>query len=209
MNKKILISIMNDLAKDRPVFYSEADFQHALAWKIREKYGNVTIRLEKGVGDDQYIDIVIGNGEIYIELKYKTCKLTKDDTGVVVQGECFGLKNQGAQDNSKYDFWKDVERVQASENGGYAIFLTNDHLYWGSDNEGYSAEEFAINEGREMCNVKKMAWNLKNGKTKKGKRNKCIEINLKDPLKWETYKNLEGGYDNEVFKYLLVDSPPK
>ena len=34
------------LAKVRPVFHSEADFQHALAWQLREEYPHLSIRLE-------------------------------------------------------------------------------------------------------------------------------------------------------------------
>ena len=37
LNIETLHSIMEELAKERPIFHSEADFQHALAWKIREK----------------------------------------------------------------------------------------------------------------------------------------------------------------------------
>lgn len=39
--------VLKELAKKRPVFHSEADFQHALAWEIQITYPDANIRLEK------------------------------------------------------------------------------------------------------------------------------------------------------------------
>ena len=39
------------LAKKRPVFHSEADFQHALAWELQLDDPTAGIRLEKQVAD--------------------------------------------------------------------------------------------------------------------------------------------------------------
>ena len=44
-----MTDILNQLSNDRPIFHSEADFKHALAWKIHETYSNLNIRLEKRV----------------------------------------------------------------------------------------------------------------------------------------------------------------
>ena len=68
--------IMTELAKKRPVFYSEADFQHALAWEIREKYQNVNIRLEQRllISNEKfgYIDLILidksQSKKIFVEL---------------------------------------------------------------------------------------------------------------------------------------------
>lgn len=38
--------VFDDLLKERPVFHSEADFQHALAWSIHRVYPDAKIRLE-------------------------------------------------------------------------------------------------------------------------------------------------------------------
>lgn len=38
--------VMSALAKDRPVFHSEADFQHALAWEIHRRWPETSVRLE-------------------------------------------------------------------------------------------------------------------------------------------------------------------
>ena len=38
--------LMGSLAKKRPIFHSEADFQHALAWEIHKTTSGCEIRLE-------------------------------------------------------------------------------------------------------------------------------------------------------------------
>ena len=38
--------IMNELSKLRPIFHSEADFQHALAWEVHRCFPEAAIRLE-------------------------------------------------------------------------------------------------------------------------------------------------------------------
>ena len=126
-----ITDVLNELSKNRPVFHSEADFQHALAWRIHEKYPDFNIRLEKRVilnEKEIYFDIFIfkDNKIVAVEVKYKTKNL---DTGVT--SEKFSLKNQGAQDQGRYDFVKDISRLEKAletycDSTGFAIFLTND-----------------------------------------------------------------------------------
>ena len=40
---------MRELAQRRPIFHSEADFQHALAWEIHALHTDCQIRLERPV----------------------------------------------------------------------------------------------------------------------------------------------------------------
>jgi hypothetical protein len=41
-----LESTLTALAFERRIFHSEADFQHALAWKLHERHPDAKIRLE-------------------------------------------------------------------------------------------------------------------------------------------------------------------
>ena len=102
------------LAKRRPVFHSEADFQHALAWELQLADPTSQIFLEKQVAVDGprvHLDLLVrGTGhELAIELKYKTraVKWTHAD-------EVFSLRNQSAQDIGRHDFikdWKSMSRL--------------------------------------------------------------------------------------------------
>lgn len=128
-------NVINELRKSRPIFHSEADFQHALAWEIHSHYPTAVVRLEihpGRIGQREYLDVWVQyeNVTYAIELKYKTRKLD-----VTYCGEEFHLLNQGAQDIGRYDFIKDIARLERFVAGhpktiGYAIMLTNDNGYW-------------------------------------------------------------------------------
>ena len=70
-----LPAALSALAKERPVFHSEADFQHALAWVIRERHPAIKVRLEYPVtldGKRGHVDIWLRDAdwERALELKY-------------------------------------------------------------------------------------------------------------------------------------------
>src|SRR5579863_7305468 len=105
-------SVINELRKSRPIFHSEADFQHALAWEIHSHFPSALVRLEihpGRIGPREYLDIWVQHENITyaIELKYKTRKLD-----AIYNGEEFRLLNQGAQDIGRYDFIKDITRLE-------------------------------------------------------------------------------------------------
>jgi hypothetical protein len=99
-------TIFGELRKKRPIFYSEADFQHALAWEIQRHQPSAFVRLEINlslVGQKEYLDILVrDDGRLCaLELKYKTGKLD-----AVYAQEEFHLLNHGAQDIGRYDFYQ-------------------------------------------------------------------------------------------------------
>ena len=114
-------------------YYIEAQVQHKIAIEIFKAgyLKNMPIEpiLEYRINNsrrntNEYIDIVLDSpdGKTGIELKYKTT--AKDGTL---------YSNQGGQNNGKYDFIKDISRLERAKNGkliakGYALFLTNDNL---------------------------------------------------------------------------------
>ena len=124
--------LMADLSIHRPIFHSEADFQHALAWQIHEVMPDCGIRLEFPPFSDKrmYLDIWLSTSRIAIELKFATRKLECE-----WNGENFSLRDQSAQDVKRYDFLKDIQRLEqvvmdGNADAGFAVLLTNDHLYW-------------------------------------------------------------------------------
>ena len=127
---------LNELAKDRPVFHSESDFQFAFAWKIQSMYPYALIRLEynpQAFSSRTYIDIWIqfSNGQnIAIELKYKTRKITLQHLG-----ETYELARHGAPANNRFLIVQDIARLervvkQVPNTSGYAVIVTNDNEYW-------------------------------------------------------------------------------
>ena len=77
-------SVIEALARSRPVFHSESDFKHALSWQIQQDNPSIRIRQEVGnpiKGPDQrYVDTWLPDSNTGIELKYLT------RTGVISQG---------------------------------------------------------------------------------------------------------------------------
>ena len=68
--------LMAKLSEKRRVFHSEADFQHAFAWQIREATPEYEIRLEFNPVPEErrkiYLDIWIPVEKVAIELKFVT-----------------------------------------------------------------------------------------------------------------------------------------
>lgn len=208
--------IMEKLSKERPFFHSEADFQHALAWKIHEKHPDFKIRLEKreeGDGTEIYPDISIEYSEehklykYFIELKYKTKGAEIEYKKEEDNKEKFHFKNQGAQDCGRYDFLKDVQRLESlikkyPEGMGYAIFLTNDYLYWENPKHVNTVDrEFRIHDGVEIGGELKWKKGASEG-TKKG-REKTIKLHGNYKMKWREYS--KDDENNIEFNYLLVE----
>ena len=151
--------VLTALAKQRTVFHSEADFQHAIAWEIHQRLPRASVRLERPVEVSHlnkllHVDIWIEqDGDVIaLELKYKTRALQ-----VRVGNEQYALRSQSAQDIGRYDFIKDIERVEnivadrAPHATGYAILLTIDRSYWTrSLNDNTADVKFRLHEGSNL-----------------------------------------------------------
>jgi len=202
--KDQIVDLMAELAKTRPIFHSEADFQHSLAWLIHEKYPRLQIRLEYPLRDIGVVDIVImSDADRYlIELKYKTVKME-----CAVKQEKFSIKNHGAQPLSRYDGLKDIERIEKSGCDGVTIFLTNDEQFWRVSPKG-NGEAFSLQEGRKICNTT-LAW-VDDNKTKSIGENRLSRIILQGEydFKWLDYAvvNAVVKPHQVKFRYLLTNT---
>ncbi len=213
MNDFDLHKILTVLSKERPVFHSEADFQHALAWAIHEKCPDLNIRLEMRVelnSKKKYLDIFAfnDNKKVAIEVKYKTTKYKTENLEIEINNEKFNLKNQLARDLGRYDFIKDISRLEeALEKDfcdvGFAIFLTNDENYWktSKNDETAADKDFRIPEGKTING--KLCWKEGTSKGTMRGREEPITLNGKYDLEWKNYSNLEGK--NGQFRYLLIE----
>lgn len=204
-----MIDIKNcliQLADQRPIFHSEADFQHALAWRIQKILPDAQIRLElpfTQLDKQSYLDIFvqIEDYRFGIELKYKTRFLTTNRNG-----EHFRLKNQSAQDLGRYDFLKDIQRLEYFSTVydnciGYAILLTNDSSYWKQPRSSDTVDrEFRLSEGREIKGS--MSWQGAAAGTMHTRENK-IKIGGNYLVDWEDYSNIDAKSYGR-FRYLMV-----
>ena len=202
-----LTAALSALAEERPVFHSEADFQHALAWTVRGHHQDIDVRLERPVpleGERGHVDIWLrGSGtETVLELKYWT-----REAHLFVSGEDYELRQQGAQPPSRYDLWKDVARIERLiehgwATGGYVAALTNEQSYWNEGGVGAIDGTFRTHEGNEVLGA--LAWGPGASAGTMKNREQPIELSGRYVTRWEHYSQPAEGPGGE-FRYLLLD----
>jgi hypothetical protein len=201
-----LNQILRTLAEKRPVFHSEADFQHALAWEIRTANPGASIRLELPVrldtGRTIHLDLLVQchQQRYAIELKYKRAAMTAE-----IRGEKFSLSNHGAQDVGRYDFVRDVVRLEryvisVQNSIGYAIFLSNDSLYWNEPRPDITSVQFSIHEDRELHSNAEMHWAAHAGAGSTKGRVDSMVCKFSYSCLWKNFSTV----GNHQFKFLLL-----
>lgn len=199
--------VLSILAKKRPVFHSEADFQHAFAWEVHQELPAASVRLELPVQAKNrflHIDVWVADQDaiLAVELKYKTRGLS-----VRVGGEQYRLKDQSAQDLGRYDFMKDIQRLEQvvvtrPNVTGYAILLTNDSAYWVKPaNHSTVDTNFRIHDGRIIEGV--LAWGANASDGTKKNREQPIELQGRYRLQWIDYSHPSSARHGE-FRSLVA-----
>jgi len=199
--------MLDGLASVRPIFHSEADFQHALAWRIHELNPAAAIRLEYRPLPQRsmYVDIWVRSPDtsVAIELKYPCRKLD-----VEIDGEHFVLKDQAAQPHPRYDFVKDLTRLedivaQVPDTMGFAVMLTNDSSYWTpSGRESPVDAAFRLSEGRILGGSLRWAQHVGLG-TARG-REALLSLHGAYSLTWREYSMLLVDRPYNRFRLLVV-----
>ena len=203
-----------ELKEEGRVFLNEWDFQmklslfltHIKGYKVHLEYVVPLNFLKKreypfANKENINIDIVIEKEGLFylIELKYKTQRATIkfERFGEI---NCVSLKDQSRIPMSKYDFWKDVARLEFLKEsfekvkGGLCIFLTNNETYTRGD-KGIS-EEFTMEAQKSHIGT----LTLKDGKTKK----KCPEFSLSKDYQIEKWHELTNEETKIAFHYCIV-----
>lgn len=140
------------LARRRPLFHSERDFQVALAWQVQVADPRMHVYLETRPSEGVHLDLAFESADrahyTAVELKY----FTRFWSGPV-DGQHFALKAQGAHDFGGWGVVKDITRVEKfvrvrPGSNGAVIALTNDSKYWTpTPNSSASDVAFRLGEG--------------------------------------------------------------
>lgn len=203
--------VLEELSKTNPLFNSELEFQFYLAWKIKELYKDIyTICLEYPLKNYQWknrnIDLVLvcnNGGLIPIELKYKTSKFEYFCNNIN-----YKLKDQNANDLSKYGHLKDVSRIEYFKETeknflvGYVITITNQAKTWQKILSPKQTDfEFSLENGSTACKGVK-CWHISKSNHNK---NKYLPITLKNDylINWHVFKIFDKP--NGVFKVLVTE----
>lgn len=202
-----IVSIVRNLAQNRPVFHSEADFQHAVAWSLHMNYPDSELRLEVPITTPLgtlYVDLLVHqDGAVhFMELKYKSRTID-----IHIDGERFQLQNHGAQPLGRYDFWKDVQRLESIASmdpsySGTAIILTNDSAYWRhSRSKADTSTAFSLGDGRKVSGV--LEWSDRASEGTKRGREESIKLKGNYTVEWADYSSVDSRNYSQ-FRYLSI-----
>ncbi len=191
-----LDELMSRLGRKRPVFHSEADFQHAFAWEAQQVDPDARVRLETHPEPAVRLDLLLARPDLdaytVVELKYLTARWSG-----VVDGEHFTLRNQGAQDVRAYDVVKDIGRIErfiAGKPGWTGIFvaISNDPSYWRPVTHGRTtnADAFRIYEGVTLSGTR--AWGSNTGAGTMKNREPSIDLRGIHRLTWRDYSQVDA-----------------
>lgn len=147
---QIISDIREFVERQQELMFNEGDFQLQLAVFLRQSGNYDDVQVEYYIPNDLaanagydwdsnlYIDIVCAKDGEYspVELKYPTRLVTRDARrfGTLLK-DVHLMRNQGAQDIVRYNFWKDVRRCEIIRHlfpavkNGVAVMLTNDASY--------------------------------------------------------------------------------
>lgn len=194
------------LASRRPIFHSEADFQHEFAWQLREMLPHISVRLEHPVGNGSRgaIDVVVRSDgpKQAFELKY-LCKKFQ----AIVNDEPFTLRQQGARDQRRYDVCKDILRMEAfSQQTGYpstVLVLTNDYSFWRGSSSVAIDAAFCIAEGRTLQGS--LVWAARAAPGSIKGREQALALGHCYTPRWQDYSELGGRAG--TFRFLRIEVP--
>lgn len=231
---KVSQSIIKFLERNKHIFTNERDLQMHLAIALANEYGVDSVEVEYFIpgetfieksypwkqlykstcNQDMRIDIVVQRGSEFvpIELKYKT-KAIKEDSikrfGKPLVGAQL-VKDQSAQDLGRYDFWKDVRRLELVKEvfpnvkKGIVLFVTNDKAYCKAPKETSKGHvpncyHFYLTDNKESCRE----WRNKSEKKYEPERpNFCL--NKTYDIKWKFLMCDVPYSDKRTFLYTIV-----
>ena len=211
LTEMVKIDIEAFLESREEKFFNERDLQMHLALYLERsnKYDKVEVEyyvpkselLPEYMWDSEMkIDIVVRKDGKFvpIELKYKT-KAIDGDQDIERFGEQICnvniIKNQAAQNISKYDFWKDVRRIEILKSkfrnieGGICLFLTNDQSYQKEPNNSAKCKSFSMSQG---LHHRDKSWQGKQEKEIASRPN--FKVEKEYAIKWAQTQNNDYYY---------------
>jgi len=193
------------LATSRPLFHSEADFQHAFARALWQADPDLDVRLEvRQLGPrPEYLDLLVLGPEVRTAIEFKY--FTRRWQGTVNVGdEPYDLKGHAATDLARHGFVRDIERLErfgtATHQNGLAIMLTNEPALWSRRGRTTTRDAaFRIHEDQVLAGA--LVWGNgdypANDLTLAGTYT-CV---------WQDYSRLPDG--SGPMRYLLIETPAR
>jgi hypothetical protein len=202
-----LTTLMRELSAARPVFHSEADFQHAFAWQLHRMEPSLNIRLEVRQEAREYVDLLCfgPQGRTVVEFKYFTTTWLGNDP---TTGEEFRLRNHEATDLARQGFGFDIARLEkfcaaGRASNGFAIMVSNDRRLWNpaATSRATRDQDFRIHEGRTLLGT--LRWGIEGSYFVAHER----ELSGSYPIAWRDYSSLDGPKGDFRWLAVAVEQP--
>jgi hypothetical protein len=187
-------SVMDYLRAQRPVFHSEADFQHAFGQVLHELDPTLKIRLEVPQSVGEVVDLLCfgSSGRTLVEFKHFTAAWRGLDPHT---GEQFALAEHAAADLARRNFVFGIHRLERFcrdslvSTTGLAVLLSNSPGLWSLPrrNQPTRDQEFRIHQGRTLAGS--LRWG--------GERSGFFAANQRDlsgiyAIDWRPFSELDG-----------------
>jgi hypothetical protein len=210
--RTLVFAAMEGLARTRPIFHSEADFQQAFAWECHRLRPHLGVRLERRLAADsnERLDVMLldGGSKIAIELKYPVATLD-----VAIGDEPFLLRAQGAEDRMRFNYVWDIVRLErvvsaGTADLGAAVLLTNVPQLWRGSRPARRIPadlQFRLHEGRELAG--RLGWSGEAVWWRREKLPEFVDLLGRYPLRWMDYSTLDGS-GNGAFRWTAVFVQP-
>ncbi|AWI13517.1 hypothetical protein CQJ30_15990 [Caldibacillus thermoamylovorans] len=193
---------MKKLAQKHPFFSSKEAFKNSFKHQLQEKFRVIENKDFHGCVVDLWVEDPNSEQQYAIYLMNKLAGLT-----IKQENQLIELKHHRAQDIGRYDFLKQVEKLEKITKGrnnikGIAILLTNDHLYWNEPTRANTVDSyFRIHENRVLTGELKWLEHASAGTIKE--RENPIVIKGTYKLQWQHYSTVSNEKHGE-FCYLAV-----
>jgi hypothetical protein len=193
---------MKALSQKHPFFSSKEAFKDALKFQLQEKFRVMNNKHFHGYVVDLWVEDPNGGQQYAIYLMNKLARLA-----IKQNNQSIELKHHGAQDIGRYDFLKQVEKLEKLATGrenvqGIAILLTNDHLYWSKPTRSNTVDSyFRIHENSILTGELKWLEHASAGTTKN--REEPIVLKGMYKMQWHHYSTVCNDKHGE-FRYLAA-----
>ncbi|MFM9873074.1 MAG: hypothetical protein ACKVQS_06365 [Fimbriimonadaceae bacterium] len=188
-------AVLEALSRQRPIFYSEADFQHAFAWTAKSLTmceARLEVRMIHSTARAS-IDLLLNlpDEKVGFEFKYITKPIC-----TTINGESFTLLNQGALDILRYNCLKDISRLENAIGShqidrGFFVLLTNDPALWSPPlRQGHADDEFKIHHSATLSGTR--SWGPTAGPGTTNKRENTISFAEDYVCEWVPYSFIQG-----------------
>ena len=193
------------LAADRPIYHSEADFQHAFAWQARIAAPTADIRLEVHLQPGRSLDLLFrdDSGRVGAELKYLTRRFGAEWHGERLSSQTKQPGPCAATTSSKTSSASKISSSPVLSPAATSSSSPTEPAYWSAPVRAATSDAmFRLGEGRTLSGP--LGWGPNTGVGTMRRREQPLELRGSYVLHWTDFSQIDDAGGGR-FRALLVD----